>query len=128
MADKTQIIKDRESGMTCQQVAEKHGVTPQYVSYIAGRCDMSGHKVITESQCIYPNLRKWMNEHKVSRSELLDRMYLSRASGNIDKLRFILNGTTIPKKDWIDAMIAATGMSYERLFSEKAWGGKNGKA
>lgn len=127
MADKTQIIKDRESGMTCRQVAEIHGVTPQYVSYIAGRCDMSGHKVITESQCVYPNLRVWMNKNKVSKSGLLIRMYLSTAGRNIDKIGRIMNGETMPKKDWIDGLLEATGMSYERLFAEKAWGGKNGK-
>ena len=127
MANKTQIIADRESGITCQQVAEKHGITKQYVSQITGKCRMSGHKAITESQCVYPNLRKWMNEHNVSNSELLCRMYLSPVAGNISKIGRIMDGETMPKKDWIDAMIEATGMSYERLFSEKAWGGKNGK-
>lgn len=127
MVDKTQIIKDRESGMTCQQVAEKHGTTKQYVSQITCRCRRSGHKTVTADQCIYPNLRNWMNDHKISRPELLDRMYLARASGNINKLRCILRGETMPKKDWIDGLLEATGMSYERLFAEKAWGGKNGK-
>ena len=83
MADKTQIIKDRESGMTCQQVAEKHGTTKQYVSQITCRCRRSGHKSVTADQCIYPNLRNWMNDHKISRPELLDRMYLSNLARSL---------------------------------------------
>lgn len=127
MVDKKQIIKDRESGMTCQQVAEKHGITKQRVSKIVNQRTPKAFKPITEEQCIYPNLRKWMNDKEFTISNLLYRMYFAPEGRSVDKLRRIMRGETVPKKDWIDAMIEATGMSYERLFSEKAWGGKNGK-
>lgn len=127
MLNKKQIIQDRQSGMTCKQVAERHGISVQYVSMItSGCCGTDDFKTVTPQRCIYPNLRRWMNENKCGVPELVGRMYLSRESANVAKLRRILRGETIPTKDWIDSLIDVTGLTYERLFSEKE-GRKNGK-
>lgn len=115
MADKTQIIMDRDAGMTLKQIAEKHHVSKQYVSRVVGCVEF---KEITEKQCIYPNLRKWMNENEIDKRELLFRMYLVPGGATSQKLNRILKGQAAPTKDWIDAMLEATGMTYERLFKE----------
>lgn len=127
MVDKKQVIQDRQSGMSCKEVAERHGISMQYVSLITSGCCTDGFKRITEKRCIYPNLRSWMNANKCSVTELVGKMYLSTsAMNNVTKMSRILRGETVPKKDWIDALIEVTGMKYERLFAEKE-GRKNGK-
>lgn len=121
MVDKKQVIQDRQNGMSCKEVAERHGISMQYVSTItSGCCDNDGFKLITEKRCIYPHLRHWMNENKCSVTELVGKLYLSTsAANNVEKMSRILRGETVPKKDWIDALIEVTGMKYERLFAEK---------
>lgn len=127
MIDRKQAIRDREAGMTVSQIAEKYGISKQRASQITSIMRTDMFKPFTEKRCVYPNLRNWINEHEYGLGQMVYMMHLSPECGTVEKLRRILRGETLPKKDWIDAMMEMTGMSYERMFSEKAWGGKNGK-
>lgn len=118
MANRWQMVDDRDAGMTYKQIAEKHGVSTQYVGTVVGKYNPSYFKVVTEKGCIYPNLRKWMNDNKISASELVRRMYLEPLPENINRLRNVMRGGGNPRKDYIDRMIAATGMTYQKLFKE----------
>ena len=113
---KAQIQEDRKNNMTYRQIAEKHGVSKQYVGQICSQFNPKYFKVVQEDGCIYPNLRRWMNENKVSRYELLRRMGMFAAGMNCDVLRGIMRGEKSPRKEWIDKMLEATGMTYEELF------------
>lgn len=125
MADKSKMLEDRESGMKYVDIAKKHGVSYQRVAFVCSKYNPKHFSYIREDACIYPNLRKWLNDNMVSRCELLRRMNYEVAGGNIEKLSDIMKGKINPKKDWIDRLIAVTGMKYERLFAEGS--GKNGK-
>lgn len=118
MANRWQMIDDREAGMTYQQIAEKHGVSHQYVSQVVSTYNPKNFRFITPKGCIYPNLRKWMNDNQISVAELLRRMYLEPVQGNVERLRNVMRGDANPRKDYIDRMIEATGMSYKKLFKE----------
>ena len=39
MANRWQMIDDREAGMTYKEIAEKHGVSHQYVGVVVGKYD-----------------------------------------------------------------------------------------
>jgi hypothetical protein len=125
MADKSKMLADRESGMKYVDIAKKHGVSYQYAARVLSGYNPKHFSFVREDACIYPNLRKWMNDNMVSRSELLRRMNYAVVGGNVEKLSDIMKGKVNPKKNWIDALIAVTGMKYERLFAEGS--GKNGK-
>lgn len=116
-------IADREKGMTLQQIADKNGVSKQYVAQVVGKQSPKGFRVITE-ECVYPNLRKWMNANKVSRAELCRRMGITSEPSNIARLRTYMNGRADPPKRTIDKMLQVTGMTYEVLFYRED---KNGK-
>lgn len=118
MADRWRMVEDREAGMTHREIAEKHGVSIQYVSFVVGKYDPRYFKHVTEKGCVYPNLRRWMNENKISAAELLRRMYLEPLPGNLERLRNVMNGRANPRKDYIDRLISVTGMKYEKLFKE----------
>lgn len=118
MANRWQMIDDREAGMSYREIAEKHGVSTQYVSQVVSTYNPKNFRFITPKGCIYPNLRKWLNDNQISLAELLRRMYLDPAHGNIERLRNVMRGSN-PRKDYIDRLIEATGMKYEKLFKEE---------
>lgn len=105
----------RDQGYKHREIAEKFGVSRQYVAQVCGVCDPA-YYVPVDERCIYPNLRIWMNENKVSRKELLRRMGLTGNPGNYERLASYLRGDAHPRKQYIDRMLAATGMTYEKLF------------
>ena len=117
MLDKTQIIKDRKSGMTMQQIAEKYGITKQYVSTITCQIGTGHFQRVTVKRCVYPNLRAWMNNHRVGVTELAGRVGISMEANNIETLRNVLRGRTQPKKNLIEKLLSITGMTYEQLFA-----------
>lgn len=105
----------RDQGLTYAQVAEKLGVSKQRVAQLLGQQDTRRYQPIKET-CIYPNLRAWMNDNKVSRSEFLRRMGLTTQNTNAVVFNHILRGEQDPRKSFIDKMIEVTGLPYETLF------------
>ena len=105
----------RDQGLKYKEIAEKFGVSNQYVSMVCGKCSPAYFQHIDDS-CIYPNLRKWMNEKKVSRREFLRRMGLAPYTGNYERFASYLRGESCPRKQYIDKMLEVTGMTYETLF------------
>lgn len=102
--------------MTITDVAQKHGVSFQYVQQVCAGMFRTNFQFVTKEKCIYPNLRRWMNENRVCRSELIRRMGYNAAGETCDSFRNILIGKTFPRKDKIDQLIKVTGMTYEELF------------
>ena len=107
----------REQGITCQEIADMFGVSRQRVHQVCGKTHPGYFRPIGD-ECIYPNLRKWMNENKVSRKEFLQRMGLSPYSENQAQFGRYVRGECQPKKPYIDKMLAVTGLTYETLFEE----------
>lgn len=106
----------RESGLTYQQIADKYGVSRQAVADVCGKYNPKYFQIIKEDDCIFPNLRKWMNDHKVSRKELTRRIGLVTYAYNVEVLTTYLKGVVNPRKDVIDKMLKVTGMTYEEMF------------
>lgn len=121
MTDLTKKYLDaRDSGLTYAQIAEMFGVSKQRVAQTCGKCQPRHFQYITEKGCIYPNLRKWMNENKVSKYELVRRMgYVNSQSAASVALREHMIGRTEMKKSYIDKLLKVTGLSYEVLFYQE---------
>lgn len=105
-------MADRNNGMTLREIAEKHDVSFQTVACTIARVDPTYHKIITDRGCIYPNLRRWLNESKMNQQKLF-----SALRGK--SVREFLKGERLPKKDAIDIMLQVTGMTYEEMFAEE---------
>lgn len=110
-----QMLLLRDQGMKYREIAEKLGVSNQYVSMVCAQYDPAHFQYIGES-CVYPNLRNWMNENKVSRKEFLRRMGLTGNPGNYERLTSYMRGESHPRKQYIDKMLKVTGLKYEKLF------------
>lgn len=105
----------RDQGLKYREIAEKFGCSTQYVSMVCGKRDPS-HFVPIGEECIYPNLRKWMNENKMSRREFIRRMGLTAHANDYERLSKYIRGEYHPRKPYIDKMLEVTGMTYETLF------------
>lgn len=117
---KQKMIEMRNAGATHEQIGNAFGITKQRVSQIIGQYWVGSFRGITCEDCIYPNLRRWMNENRISKSELCRRMYGDVGPENHHRISLILSGKkTNFFKSVIDRLIEATGLSYEELFSEE---------
>lgn len=110
--------RDRESGMTLQEIAKKPGVSHQAVAMACSKFNVSYFRPVSEKQCIYPGLRAWMNENKVGQAELIRRMGKGIGGRTSERIRCILRGNHDPKKNEIDLMLKVTGLTYEEMFKE----------
>lgn len=118
------ILEDRDTGMTYREIAAKHGVSYQYVNQVCGKYNPERFRFIKKESCIYPNWRKWMNDEKCSRAELLRRMNLVAVSENCVRLGAYMKGEISPRKYVIDKLLSITGMTYEKMFAMEDDDGK----
>lgn len=65
---------------------------------------------------MYPFLRKWLNENKVSVSEFTRRMGLAGSAHSHNVYANYFKGKQYPSKQVIDRMLEVTGLTYELLF------------
>ena len=121
MADKNLMRAYRAQGMTYEQIGEKCGLSRQRVfQLIGGGTDRAKKcfRTITDEECVYPNIRKWMNENSVSKSELCRRIFGSSHPNLMSQISAWLLGRYYPSKKKIDKLIEVTGLTYEELFKE----------
>lgn len=109
-------LDERKKGMTYREIADKYGVSFQSVHSTCIRQDGTYRvHIIHKKGCIYPNLRKWLNEDRVRR----DAFFKSMKGYPV---REYMKGERQPKKNAIDLMLKITGMTYEELFKEEDYG------
>ena len=109
-------LEERLKGKTYQEIATQFGVSYQAVAMAIGKHHPGHFKPVTHKQCVYPNLRRWLNENKVSQAEFLRRIGKAIGGRNYEKVRCWLSGKSYPRKQDIDLMLKITGLTYEELF------------
>lgn len=111
-------LEEREKGMTYAEIAAKYGISHQAVAQTCARRSACHFKPYTEKECIYPNLRKWLNENRVMRNELARRMYGNPCSTYTTRFSCWFTGRCFPTKETIDKLLAVTGLTYEQLWEK----------
>lgn len=121
MTNKEKIISLSGEGYNYSEIALMVGVTRQYVNQVLGNKGMgiADFRRLSEEQCIYPVFRKWWNEKRMTYHKFFELMGLRYHQNNIIRLQTYMSGKGDPRKEYIDKMIAATGIPYERLFSRE---------
>ena len=109
----------RAEGLTYREIAEKYGVSHQAVSQACAQ-RMGYFKPYTKEEVVYPNLRKWLNENEISRSEFTRQLNRIPNSTSRTQVSEWFRGRCYPTKKIIDRIIAMTGLSYEKLWEEEA--------
>ena len=116
--------QERNKGLTFQEIADKYGVSRQCVAKACANYCPARFIPIDEYRCIYPNVRKWMNDNKVSVAELVRRLGLGGYSESQVRMRNYLDGYSDPPKKTIDKLLAITGLTYEEFFEREEDEGK----
>lgn len=112
---KSEILALREQHLTYREIAERLGCTTQYIAQVCGKHQPHMFHVIS-NKVIYPNIRNWMNENKISMNELCRRVGKTPYGETANRVASWLYGTNDPRKPDIDALLKATGMTYEQAF------------
>lgn len=109
--------EERLKGLTYREIAEKHGVSYQAVAISCGSTGY-GFKAFTKKTCVYPNLRKWLNDNEISLREFMRRCDLICSGNNSKRYRDYIRGRCCPPKKTIDVFLQVTGLTYEQLFQK----------
>lgn len=104
----------RDKGLTYEAIGELFGISSQAVHQIVHRG--ISNRTSLGKDIIYPNLLDWSIENKCNRREFLSRMGLPYDNASKAKLSRVLIGKQNPDKDYIDKLLQATGLTYEKLF------------
>lgn len=64
---------------------------------------------------IYPKIKEWLLHERLTMQALSEKCGLPYIT-----LYKVLTGLSVPRKDTIDNILAATGMTYEEAFQEVA--------
>lgn len=111
--------QERKKGLTYRQIADKYGVSYQNIALACGKAQPRGFRWFTESSCVYPNVRKWLNENKISVRELTHRLGWEWHKSNFDKVTEYIRGDCYPRKEIIDKLLSITGLTYEKFFEKE---------
>lgn len=98
----------RLDGHTLQEIADKYGVSAQYISTIVPRSFKTGVR------CIYPALKAWMGQKGYSAERIAKFCDVHR-----NTVYGWLNGKHTIDKPCIDKILQLTGMTYEEAFREE---------
>ena len=111
-------LAERAKGKTYREIAEQYGVSFQCVAIVCGKQDNARFRGWTAERCVYPNVRNWMNENKVSLKEFVRRMGEIPSSKSVACYSAYFKGSCYPSKAKIDKMLAVTGLTYEKFWEE----------
>lgn len=102
------------NGMTYQDIGLYFGVSTQAVHQMANTNGYGdGFQEAAVLKVKYPGLRKWMLENHVCVSDL------EKMCGKGKRFHAFLVDKSNPTKKTIDAILDATGLTYEECFKEE---------
>ena len=110
----------RMQGLTFAEIGKRLGVSRQRIA----QCCAGMNPEATAWACrikdldciIYPNLKKWMLENRVSIPEMMRRIGMDTASGNAKHFKNRLKGRTQLPITEIKKILAVTGGTFEQMF------------
>lgn len=115
------IIDMHNKGVTYEEIGKMLGVSKQRVAQIApAKIYSRFFREITPKQCVYTGIRNWMNENKITLSELSRRVYGNGTPNNYHQTtRMLRCGGDYTNKWMIDKILSVTGLTYEEAFKKE---------
>lgn len=104
----------RLGGSSLQEVADKFGVSREYIRQITPPTGTLAQTRSSYEKCIYPNISSWLYENRYSYNRFSKLICCTCTS-----IYNALIGKTDPSKCLIDKILDATGMTYEVAFEQK---------
>jgi plasmid maintenance system antidote protein VapI len=110
--DKADAYFLRLNGCSVEEIAQRFGVSKQRISQILPRFDRSFQKTRNSDRCIYPVIKKYLLDNR-----LTYRRFAIICGLHPNSLYRNLVGDCDFSKRTIDKILAVTGMTYEQAFS-----------
>ena len=109
---KIEAFTMRIDGYSYREIADKMGISKQAAQDTLKTClSRGGWDQAFCEKCVYPNIFKYMQDHKINLSEF------STSTGIVySNLSKFLKGASNPSQASIDKILKATGMTYEEAF------------
>lgn len=109
------------NGATLQELADAHGVSKQRMAQIVGA--VRPMREWNKTYSIFPAIDSWMKYNRVTYAQLSKRLgYAPNASARYGVAKRLM-GERMMYKDFIDALLQVTGLTYEEAFRKE---NKNG--
>lgn len=109
----------RLDGCTYQEIADKFGVTKQYIQQSLFPSDGRMSKIRNSEICIYAGLAQFIDDHNVTQRKLAEVINTKCPQGNSTRLRRKITGETQFKINEIYKILKFTGMTFEECFALK---------
>jgi len=116
--EEMQLLRDEEH-QTYAEIAAKYGISRQRVAQMIGRWNPYHFQYVKPNSCVYVGLRNWMNEHRVSRAEIIRRMGLAYNPTTAHRFACKMCGNQPFTIDEIEFLLHLTGLTYEQAFGSK---------
>lgn len=118
MNRKEQFSALRAEGLTYKAIAQRFGCSEQNVAQALSKENKNYFHPFSEKQVTFEGLRKWLNENRVTITELLRQKYGYINGGNSRYyMASRLNGSARMNMDDIEFFLKLTGKTYEELFN-----------
>lgn len=108
-----QMIEMRSNGSTLQQIADKFGVSRQYIHTLIPRFNQQTRKP-DYSVWIYPAIAEYCEFNKLGMPDIENEFGITYNS-----FYSIMTGRYCPSKTTIDKILKATCLTYEEAFKTK---------
>lgn len=110
----------RAEGLTYREIAKICGCSFQNVAQALAKENKNYFHIFGEDQVVYNGLREWLNENKITVTELVRQMYGYMIGGaEHERMRNRLKGKTQLRMEDIEFFLKLTGKTYEELFHNK---------
>lgn len=113
------MIKMRLDGCTYQEIADKYGISRQFVQQEIANFTGKERTIKKSSldKCIYPNLKKYMIDNNISMTKLSKICGLTGIRTDVIKLKLI--GERDFKMSEIKAILKESSQTFEYMFAGK---------
>lgn len=112
--DKIQMFVMKLDGASFSDIGREYNISREYVRQIFREIldTASSRSLRYNKECIYPGIKDWLEQNDVSAFQLSKMMGMRSPTNLYD----LLTGKHTPRKDMIDRLLIATGMTYEQAF------------
>lgn len=113
----SEMLEMHENGSSYEEIGKAFSLSRQRVFQLIGGQVRNYTKEVTPEDCIYPNLRNWLNKNCITRFKLCRMIRGDTNLGHCNAVYAFLKGENKHvTKYTIDKYLKVTGLTYEELF------------
>ena len=112
-SDRLEVARMRKIGMSYQEIADKFGVSRQYINFLLQDGERVGRKPKNTHQIKYIGLKRYLETNRISIGKFSKMCGIDYTT----MWRNLIGKTDMLKRN-IDKILKVTGMTYEEAFKE----------